>query len=185
MSWPWNDESCCCFCCCIASRMTDCWWQLGVTTRRSFPHQTFCSLWMMLSLIPPFSYRYLPCLVQVSTVSRTGIYRVHITLHLLVSVVQLLTGVIAVSTSGTGNISMTVCSLVCSTEPQVEKWMWTGYLATLLLIEHSNSRFHSLCKSIRFVKNRPFDSLVVMQFFLLIYCIIFSCHLLFKHTFSK
>jgi len=105
--------------------------------------------------------------------SRTGIYRVHITLHLhrvgvtlhlLVSVVQLLTGVIAMSTNGTGNISMTVCSLVCSTEPQVEKWMWTGYLATLLLIEHSNSRFDSLCKSIRFVKNRPFDSLVVMQF---------------------
>jgi len=69
-------------------------------------------------------------LVQVSTVSRTGIYRVHITLHLhrvgitlhlLVSVVQLLTGVIAVSTNGTRNISMTVCSLVCSTEPQVEK----------------------------------------------------------------
>ena len=49
------------------------------------------------------------------------LHRVGITLHLLVSVVQLLTGVIAMSTNGTGNISMTVCSLVCSTEPQVEK----------------------------------------------------------------
>ena len=37
----------------------------------------------------------------------------------------------------------------------------TGLIATLL-VEHSNSRF----QSIRFVKNRPFDSLVVMQFFL-------------------
>ena len=33
------------------------------------------------------------------------------------------------------------------------------------VLEHSNSRFDSLCESIRFVKkNRPFDSLVVMQF---------------------
>jgi len=41
-------------------------------------------------------------------------------------------------------------------------------------VEHSNSRFESIryanrFESIRFVKNRPFDSLVVMQFFLLIY----------------
>ena len=42
-------------------------------------------------------------------------------------------------------------------------------------VEHSNSQFEidSLCESIRFVKkDRPFDSLVVMQFFLLIYCIV-------------
>ena len=48
-------------------------------------------------------------------------------------------------------------------------------------VEHSNSRFesirfYSLCESIPFdsfsKKNRPFDSLVVMQFFLFIYCIV-------------
>jgi len=33
-------------------------------------------------------------------------------------------------------------------------------------------RIDSSCESIRFVKNRPFASLVVMQFFLLIYCIV-------------
>jgi len=41
------------------------------------------------------------------------------------------------------------------------------------MVEHSNSRFESirldsLCESIRFVKNRFFDSLVVVQLFLLI-----------------
>jgi len=39
------------------------------------------------------------------------------------------------------------------------------------LLQHSNSRFESIryanrFESIRLVKNRPFDSLVVMQFFL-------------------
>ena len=36
---------------------------------------------------------------------------------------------------------------------------------SLCIIEHSNSQFDSLCESIRLVKNQPFDSLVVMQFF--------------------
>ena len=53
------------------------------------------------------------------------------------------------------------------------------------ILEHSNSRFESLRESIRFVKKWPFDSLVVKQFFLLIYCIIFSCHLLFKRTWTS
>ena len=49
-------------------------------------------------------------------------------------------------------------------------------------VQHSNSRFESirfvmriysnLFVFFRFVKKRPFDSLVVMQFFLLIYCIV-------------
>ena len=38
--------------------------------------------------------------------------------------------------------------------------------------EHSSSRFDALCESIRSVKNRPFDLLAVMQFFLFIYCIV-------------
>ena len=48
-------------------------------------------------------------------------------------------------------------------------------------LEHSNSRlesilFDSLCESIRIdsfcEQNRPFDWLIVMQFFLFIYCIV-------------
>jgi len=37
-------------------------------------------------------------------------------------------------------------------------------LVSVYALEHSNSWFDSLCESIRLVKNRPFDSLVVMQF---------------------
>jgi len=71
-------------------------------------------------------------------------------------------------------------------------WFWYRFVAVLVCgrfgctpsglfcvwpVEHSNSRFDSICyanrfESIRFVKKRPFDSLVVMQFFLLIYCIV-------------
>jgi len=44
-------------------------------------------------------------------------------------------------------------------------------------VEHSNLRFESIryanrFESIRLVKNWPFDSLVVIQFFLFIYCIV-------------
>ena len=35
---------------------------------------------------------------------------------------------------------------------------------TALFVEHSNSRFESI-RLVSLVKNRPFDSLVVMQFF--------------------
>jgi len=65
-------------------------------------------------------------------------------------------------------------------QPYANDHSWLQYLSSFQPHDRAFQfaiRIDSFCK-----KNRPFDSLVVMQFFLLIYCIIFSCHLLFKHT---